>query len=123
MELYVPTKSWDCVVCGVADESRRHQTLWRCDRRSVSLCIYPCYQRYHTMLAYKFDCRAEILHEHKTILLRDRNKLERINKASVTIKSMPDEVSMMTRKAKICDDHNDVSFIFRDWGSKTKGGK
>ena len=39
------------------------------------------------------------------------------------IKSIPDEVSMMTCKAKICDDHNDLSFIVRDQRTKTKSGK
>ena len=46
-----------------------------------------------------------------------------MNKAGVRMKSMSDEVSVTTRKAKICDDHNDVRFIVRDRGSKIKSGK
>ena len=46
-------KRADCKVCSVRVAGQRHQTAYRCKLCHTPLCMYPCFERYHTLKAYK----------------------------------------------------------------------
>ena len=41
-------KRADCKVCSVRAAGQRLQTLYRCKLCHTPLCMYPCFERYHT---------------------------------------------------------------------------
>ena len=43
----------DCRVCSVRGAGQRHQTGYRCKLCHTPLCLYPCFERYHTLKDYK----------------------------------------------------------------------
>ena len=43
----------DCKVCSDRMTGKRKQTKWQCKTCKVSLCMYPCFERYHTLKHYK----------------------------------------------------------------------
>ena len=43
----------DCKVCSDRMTGKRKQTKWQCKTCKVSLCIHPCFERYHTLKHYK----------------------------------------------------------------------
>ena len=43
----------DCKVCSDRATGKRRQTKWQCKTCKVSLCVYPCFERYHTLKHYK----------------------------------------------------------------------
>ena len=43
----------DCVVCSNRGVGQRHQTECRCKVYHTPLCLYPCFERYHTLKDYK----------------------------------------------------------------------
>ena len=43
----------DCAVCSDRAAHRRHQTGYRCKICHTPLCLYPCFERYHTLKDYK----------------------------------------------------------------------
>ena len=46
-------KRADCKVCSVRGAGQRHQTRYRCKLCHTPLCLYPCFERYHTLKDYK----------------------------------------------------------------------
>ena len=46
-------KRADCKVCSVRGAGQRHQTGYRCKLCHAPLCLYPCFERYHTLKDYK----------------------------------------------------------------------
>jgi hypothetical protein len=46
-------KRADCKVCSVRGAGQRHQTGYRCKLCHTPLCLYPCFERYHTLKDYK----------------------------------------------------------------------
>ena len=49
----VPDGRPDCHVCSDRRAGRRHQTQYRCKVCKTPLCLYPCFEKYHTLLNYK----------------------------------------------------------------------
>ena len=43
----------DCAVCSNRGVGQRHQTGYRCKVCHTPLCLYPCFERYHTLKDYK----------------------------------------------------------------------
>ena len=43
----------DCKVCSDRAAGKRKQTQWQCKTCKVAMCIYPCFERYHTVKHYK----------------------------------------------------------------------
>ena len=43
----------DCKVCSDRAAGNRKQTQWQCKTCKVAMCIYPCFERYHTLKHYK----------------------------------------------------------------------
>ena len=43
----------DCKVCSDRMTGKQKQTKWQCKTCQVSLCMYPCFERYHTLKHYK----------------------------------------------------------------------
>ena len=43
----------DCEVCSVRSAGQRHQTAYRCKLCHKPLCLYPCFEKYHTLKDYK----------------------------------------------------------------------
>ena len=43
----------DCRVCSDRGAGQRHQTGYRCKVCHTPLCLYPCFERYHTLKDYK----------------------------------------------------------------------
>ena len=43
----------NCVVCSNRGVGQRHQTGYRCKVCHTPLCLYPCFERYHTLKDYK----------------------------------------------------------------------
>ena len=43
----------DCKVCSDRKAGQRHQTSFRCKLCKTPLCLYPCFEKYHTLLHYK----------------------------------------------------------------------
>ena len=43
----------DCVVCSNRGVGQRPQTGYRCKVCHTPLCLYPCFERYHTLKDYK----------------------------------------------------------------------
>ena len=39
----------DCKVCSDRTAGKQQQTKWQCKTYEVSLCMYPCFERYHTL--------------------------------------------------------------------------
>jgi hypothetical protein len=50
----------DCQVCSNREQKKRHETQYICQDCNIPLCIYPCFQRYHTILNYKIPCSKEL---------------------------------------------------------------
>ena len=46
-------KRSDCKVWSVRGAGQRHQTGYRCKLCHTPLCLYPCFERYHTLKDYK----------------------------------------------------------------------
>ena len=46
-------KRADCKVCSVTGAGQCHQTGYRCKLCHAPLCLYPCFERYHTLKDYK----------------------------------------------------------------------
>lgn len=46
-------KRADCKVCSVRGAGQRHQTGYRCKLCHTALCLYPCFERFHTLKDYK----------------------------------------------------------------------
>ena len=46
-------KRQDCKVCSVRGAGQRHQTGYRCKLCHTPLCLYSCFERYHTLKDYK----------------------------------------------------------------------
>ena len=46
-------KRYDCKVCSDRGAGQRHQTGYRCKVCHASLCLIPCFERYHTLKNYK----------------------------------------------------------------------
>ena len=42
-------KRADCKVCSVRGAGQRHETGYRCKLCHTPLCLYPCFERYHTL--------------------------------------------------------------------------
>ncbi|BFZ22082.1 hypothetical protein BsWGS_25121 [Bradybaena similaris] len=49
----------DCIVCTDRDK-KRHQTQYICKKCNVPLCLFPCFERYHTLVNYKVECTADL---------------------------------------------------------------
>ena len=49
----VPDGRPDCQVCSDRRAGHRHQTQYRCKVCKTPLCLYPCFEKYHTLLNYK----------------------------------------------------------------------
>ena len=49
----VPSGRPDCQVCSNRAEGHRRQTQYRCKLCKTPLCLYPCFERYHTLINYK----------------------------------------------------------------------
>ena len=47
----------DCKVCSNRRVGQRHQTGYRCRLCHTPLCLYPCFERYHTLKDYKMKYR------------------------------------------------------------------
>ena len=45
-------KRADCKVCSNRAVGERHQTKYRCKLCHTPLCIYPCFEKYHTLKDY-----------------------------------------------------------------------
>ena len=43
----------DCKVCSDRATGKRRPTKWQCKTCKVSLCVHPCFERYHTLKHYK----------------------------------------------------------------------
>ena len=43
----------DCHVCSDRVGGRRHQTQYRCKLCKTPLCLYSCFEKYHTLVNYK----------------------------------------------------------------------
>ena len=43
----------DCKVCSDRAAGHRKQTQWQCKTCKVAMCVYPCFERYHTLKHYK----------------------------------------------------------------------
>ena len=43
----------DCHVCSNRAAGHRCQTSYRCKLCKTPLCLYPCFEKYHTLLNYK----------------------------------------------------------------------
>ena len=43
----------DCKVCSNRAVGQRHQTGYKCKLCHTALCLYPCFERYHTLRDYK----------------------------------------------------------------------
>ena len=43
----------DCVVCSNRGVGQRHQMGYRCKVCHIPLCLYPCFEHYHTLKDYK----------------------------------------------------------------------
>ena len=43
----------DCKVCSDRAAGKRKQTQWQCKTCKVAMCIYPCFECYHTVKHYK----------------------------------------------------------------------
>ena len=43
----------DCHVCSNRAAGRRCQTSYRCKLCKTPLCLYPCFEKYHTLLNYR----------------------------------------------------------------------
>ena len=43
----------DCKVCTDRTAGKRKQTQWQCKTCKVATCVYPCFERYHTLKHYK----------------------------------------------------------------------
>lgn len=43
----------DCRVCSDRATGHRHQTSYRCKLCKTPLCLFPCFERYHTLVHYK----------------------------------------------------------------------
>ena len=43
----------DCAVCSNRGARKRHQTGYRCKLCHTPPCLYPCFERYHTLKDYK----------------------------------------------------------------------
>jgi hypothetical protein len=50
----------DCEVCSSREEKKRHQTQHFCRSCNIPLCVYPCFERYHTLQNYKIVCSQEL---------------------------------------------------------------
>ena len=48
-------KRQDCRVCSNRGAGQRHQTGYRCKLCHAPLCLYPCFERYHTLKNYKIS--------------------------------------------------------------------
>ena len=42
----------DCHVCSNRASGHRHQTRYQCKICKTPLCIYPCFEKYHTLINY-----------------------------------------------------------------------
>ena len=49
----------DCAVCSDR-KVKRHQTQYICKKCEQPLCVYPCFERYHTLVNYKITCTKEL---------------------------------------------------------------
>ena len=49
----------DCVVCSNR-ATKRHQTQYICKTCQLPMCMYPCFERYHTLLDYKIPCNPNL---------------------------------------------------------------
>ena len=45
-------KRADCKVCSNRAAGQRHQSMYRCKLCHTPLCIYPCFEKYHTLKDY-----------------------------------------------------------------------
>jgi len=43
----------DCKVCSGRAAGKGKQTQWQCKTCKVAMCVYPCFERYHTVKHYK----------------------------------------------------------------------
>ena len=43
----------NCRVCSDRAGGNRHQTKYQCKVCKTPLCIYPCFEKYHTLINYK----------------------------------------------------------------------
>lgn len=50
----------DCEVCSNRELKQRHQTQHMCATCDMPMCVYPCFERYHTMVNYKILCTPEL---------------------------------------------------------------
>ncbi len=49
-----PAGGWpDCRVCSDRGSGKRKQTQWQCRSCKVAMCVYPCFERFHTLKHYK----------------------------------------------------------------------
>ena len=46
-------KRFDCIVCSNRGAGQRHTTGYRCKLCHAHLCLYPCFEKYHTLKNYK----------------------------------------------------------------------
>ena len=49
----------DCIVC-CNRPIKRCQTGFECKTCKTPMCAYPCFERYHTLIAYKIKCTKEL---------------------------------------------------------------
>ena len=64
----VPIPGWNCKfepnseACKVCSDKgqitgRRHRTTTKCNKCQVAMCVYPCFDLYHTLLNYQTCCK------------------------------------------------------------------
>ena len=51
--------SEDCKVCSDKGQvaGRRHRTTIKCNKCQITMCAYPCFDWYHTLLNYQTCCK------------------------------------------------------------------
>ena len=52
----------DCAVCSDRASHNRCQTQFICKKCNKSMCPYPCFERYHTLVEYEIKC-SKTLHQ------------------------------------------------------------
>lgn len=53
------SKRLDCQVCSNRSVGQRHQTAYRCKMCKTPLCLYPCFEKYHTL---KRNTNIHVIH-------------------------------------------------------------